>query len=439
MHYTRTAPLPRLRTAASLFLFAVSITMTADPVDAAVAPFTDIASSAFKADVEWAYREGITAGCAPTLYCPTLGVTREQMASFLVRMFNLPATSSDFFTDDGGSDHEGDINRVAAAGITRGCAAGRFCPTSPVAREQMASFIARAAELTDGAGNNYFYDDNGRSHEANIDRIAFAGIGTGCAQWRFCATTVVTRGQMAAFLHRIVSPVPAPPYPAPEPSSWVNVVNDQFSTGGVPAHWHLYDGPYASNTHNCAAPSHVTVSGGYMRMRMAFDQVGDCGPGWYTGGMQIDRSFGAIDQRVTVRFRVVGSGVTSHFIIPMRWPDTAPWPAGGEEDYCEGNAVSGCGTNLLYGSGNPSQVSHDYPIDVTEWHTLRFQRLDHVVTAWIDDMVVPAWTYIGNTTTLPASIKRVVLQQECRGAGCPSGTSGTEEIQIDWIRIDNRG
>jgi hypothetical protein len=29
-------------------------------------------------------------------------------------------------------------------------------------------------------------------------------------------------------------------------AGWVNVVNDQFSSGGVPTHWRRYDGPYGS-------------------------------------------------------------------------------------------------------------------------------------------------------------------------------------------------
>lgn len=139
-------------------------------------PFTDIDDSIFKADIEWLYGEGITGGCTTTRYCPRDTVTREQMASFLARMFALRSTTTDFFTDDEDSIHEGNINKLASAGITAGCTATTFCPTAPVTRAQMASFIARAAELTVGAGRNYFNDDNGNLHEANIDRSAAAGI-----------------------------------------------------------------------------------------------------------------------------------------------------------------------------------------------------------------------------------------------------------------------
>jgi len=66
------------------------------------------------------------------------------MASFLVRALDLPPTSTDFFADDAGLVHEQDINRLAASGITTGCAANRFCPNSVVTREQMAAFLHRA-------------------------------------------------------------------------------------------------------------------------------------------------------------------------------------------------------------------------------------------------------------------------------------------------------
>jgi hypothetical protein len=140
------------------------------------------------------------------------------MASFLKRMFDLPATTTDYFTDDEGSIHEGDINRLAASGITAGCSPTLYCPRSLVSRAQMASFISRAADLSVGAGRNYFNDDNGNTHESNIDRAAAAGIASGCGHWLYCPDDSVSRGQMAAFLHRIVSPVTPPPYPAPDPN-----------------------------------------------------------------------------------------------------------------------------------------------------------------------------------------------------------------------------
>jgi hypothetical protein len=167
-------------------------------------PFEDIANP-FINDILWAYENGITAGCStdPPLFCPNNPVLRDQMATFLDRTLNLPATSEDFFTDDEGNVHEGAINRLAAAGITGGCAPGRFCPSGRVARDQMASFLVRAFELP-ASPTNFFTDDNSNIHENDINALAASGITGGCGPGRYCPSQVVTRAQMTAFLHRAV-------------------------------------------------------------------------------------------------------------------------------------------------------------------------------------------------------------------------------------------
>jgi hypothetical protein len=218
---------------------------------------------------------------------------------------------------------------------------------------------------------------------------------------------------------------------------WVNVVNDQFSSGGVPAHWSRYDGPYGSAPRSCATPSHVSVSGGSMHLLMRHEASGRCGAGWYTAGMMLDRAFASVDQRVTVRFRVVSGGVSGHHIIPMRFPPGARWPQGGEEDYCEGSGSSGCHTFLHFGDKASTQVLHRHAFDLQQWHTVRFERRNHVVKAYVDDLRTSVWTYRGSSRTLPDTKKQVVLQQECQASGCPAGTTGTEDIQIDWITVDN--
>jgi hypothetical protein len=170
---------------------------------AGLTPFTDIAGSSFVADIEWLYLEGITTGCSPTLYCPTAKVTRGQMAAFLVRAFDIPPTSTDYFTDDGTSTFEDDINALRQAGITTGCSPTRFCPTANVTREQMAGFLDRTLGLP-STPTDFFTDDETSSLEANINRLRASGITTGCAPGRFCPTANVTREQMAGFLHRAV-------------------------------------------------------------------------------------------------------------------------------------------------------------------------------------------------------------------------------------------
>ena len=69
----------------------------------------------------------------------------------------------------------------------------------------MASFLARALHLS-GSAPDAFTDDETSIHEPNINLVAQAGITTGCWGSNYCPTALVTRGQMAAFLHRAFGP-----------------------------------------------------------------------------------------------------------------------------------------------------------------------------------------------------------------------------------------
>ena len=178
----------------------------ADPASMTVVtghPFTDIAGHFFESEITWLYQQGITTGCASTLFCPDFSVTREQMASFLVRALGLAPSGADVFTDDESSIHETDINTLAANGIATGCGGGRYCPGQVVTREQMASFLRRAFGVA-GSATDAFTDDETSIHEDDINAVAAAGIATGCGGSRYCPLGTVTRGQMAAFLERIL-------------------------------------------------------------------------------------------------------------------------------------------------------------------------------------------------------------------------------------------
>ena len=166
--------------------------------------FTDLGTSTFIDDIEWLVEQGITSGCTATRFCPTAPVERGQMATFLDRALDLPGTTADYFGDDEQNAHEIAINRARFAQIAFGCASSRYCPLNGVTRGQMASFLARALDLP-SANRDYFTDDNWSTHEAAINRLAKAGIASGCTSSRFCPDRAVTREQMAAFLRRALT------------------------------------------------------------------------------------------------------------------------------------------------------------------------------------------------------------------------------------------
>jgi SpoIID/LytB domain protein len=177
-------------------------------------PFVDIVGSVHYDAIAAIWERGITYGCNPPSndrYCPTGSMTRGEMAAFLVRALDLPASGEDAFVDDGDSIFQDDINRLAAAGITRGCNPpdnDRYCPDQSVTREQMAAFLVRAFTYTDGGEGDRFVDDDDSIFEADIDRLATAGVTYGCNppdNDRYCPTDPVRRDEMASFLDRALT------------------------------------------------------------------------------------------------------------------------------------------------------------------------------------------------------------------------------------------
>ena len=180
--------------------------------------FIDVAGNVHEGYIYAIAAEGITRGCNPPVndrYCPDRSITRGQMAAFLNRALDLPSTTRDWFSDDDASIFEDDINRLAAAGITKGCnppTNTRFCTDDPVLRQQMAAFLVRAYDYGPAAVPDRFSDDDGSIFEEDIDRLAGAGITKGCnppANTRFCPGDLVRRDQMASFLGRAEGLTPA--------------------------------------------------------------------------------------------------------------------------------------------------------------------------------------------------------------------------------------
>ena len=96
--------------------------------------------------------EAITGGCGSGLYCPENSVTRAQMAVFLLKSkhgasYSPPPATGTFSDVPAGYWAAAWIEQLAAEGITSGCAAGLYCPESAVTRDQMAVFLVKAFNL----------------------------------------------------------------------------------------------------------------------------------------------------------------------------------------------------------------------------------------------------------------------------------------------------
>jgi len=149
--------------------------------------------------------KGIATGYADGSFRSSQVVTRAQMASFLTRALSLSGSSQRFPDVAPDHAHAQAIAAVAGAGITTGYSDGRFRPSQPLTRAQMATFLTRALGLA-SSGSAAFTDVPADFvHAPAISAVADAGITTGYADGTFRPQDKVTRAQMASFLARALN------------------------------------------------------------------------------------------------------------------------------------------------------------------------------------------------------------------------------------------
>jgi signal transduction histidine kinase len=192
---------PRLSIAAiaTAAVAAVTLLLSASPADAS---FEDTAGRSYEDAVTALVDAGVINGCLDERFCPERTLTRAQMASILVRGLEVEYTEFSYFDDLEANVHADNVNALAAAGITQGCATRSFCPGEPVTREQLATLLARAFELPAATGPHF--DDVSSTHADGVDRVAEAGITAGCSArlTSFCGSDPVLRWQAAVFVAR---------------------------------------------------------------------------------------------------------------------------------------------------------------------------------------------------------------------------------------------
>ena len=168
-----------------------------------LAPFTDDDSSLHQFNIGAVAASGVTQGCTASTFCPRSAVSRGQMAAFLSRALRLPAhTGPDRFNDIAASPQRREINALAAAGRISGFPDGSFRGGAPVTREQMATFLARAFDVPTAGGADRFTDIRDSVHRQRINDVAARGLTGGCTSTTYCPGDLVTREQMASFLAR---------------------------------------------------------------------------------------------------------------------------------------------------------------------------------------------------------------------------------------------
>jgi hypothetical protein len=191
--------------AGCLALWAVVISSPAS----GVAGFGDVAAETFYTPaVQWMVDHDITTGTSATCFSPDDPVTRAQAAAFIWRVEGEPAAPAHPFDDVVAGWQQGAVSWMADAGITTGTSPATFSPDDPVTRGQVAAFLHRLAGRPAAAAHPF--TDVARSwQQAPVAWMTANQITTGTSPTTFSPEATATRGQMATILYRYKGSPPA--------------------------------------------------------------------------------------------------------------------------------------------------------------------------------------------------------------------------------------
>ena len=173
---------------------------------AAVAGFGDVPGGVFYTEaVQWMVDEGITAGTAPGCFSPDDPATRAEVAVFLHRLEGEPSGGAEPFSDvAAGSFYANAVAWMFSNEITTGTSPTTFSPNRLVTRGEVATFLHRVAELPAGGSEPFVDVDASDFFSAAVAWMAGSGITTGTSPTTFSPERPVTRAEVATFLHRYV-------------------------------------------------------------------------------------------------------------------------------------------------------------------------------------------------------------------------------------------
>lgn len=172
-----------------------------------VNPFVDVKKKDYFFDsVLWAVDQGITVGVDEIHFGPDDTCTRAQVVTFLWRAKGCPEPQGEawaFWDVPQNSYYYKAVLWATEQGITAGTGPGMFDPEMACTREQVVSFLYRAAGCPQTSGANPFSDV--KPGDYFWDSVLWAsqqGITAGVDGGRFGTGTVCIRAQIVSFLYR---------------------------------------------------------------------------------------------------------------------------------------------------------------------------------------------------------------------------------------------
>ena len=180
-----------------------------DPTPVPSPRFQDVKESDYYCEaVSWAAEQGIAAGTGKNTFSPNAPCTRGQMAAFLWRAAGSPEPEltgckfSDLREED---YYYKAVLWAVEQGITAGTSQSSFSPEAPCTRGQMAAFLHRCSGTPKPSGSLPFSDVPSGAYYCEAVKWAVQnGITSGTSKTTFSPDAPCTRGQMAAFLYRLL-------------------------------------------------------------------------------------------------------------------------------------------------------------------------------------------------------------------------------------------
>jgi hypothetical protein len=178
--------------------------------------FTDVpSSSGFFDYVNVLSSWQITSGCSanPPLFCPTDLVTRDQLATLIIRSMlgdTFTYSTIPYYTDvPASSPFFRYIQKLTDLGISHGCTATTFCPGGTVPRMDASVLLVRG-KLISLFGDKFTYPATPFFTDVPatlpqfpyIQKLYELGLTGGCSSTQFCPNSLLTRQEIAVFLTR---------------------------------------------------------------------------------------------------------------------------------------------------------------------------------------------------------------------------------------------
>ncbi|TVX97056.1 SwmB domain-containing protein [Cohnella terricola] len=143
--------------------------------------FSDMTKHWAKNEVTLLASKYIVRGSTLTAYSPTRAITRSEFAEYIARGLGLSGNSqaAKKFKDVGVSHKKASyIGAVSEAGIVEGGTDGRFRPDAQITREEMATILVRAMKYAGVAGDSSSSALNGFKDKAKVSSWAKSGMET---------------------------------------------------------------------------------------------------------------------------------------------------------------------------------------------------------------------------------------------------------------------